>query len=59
MLNIYKHLVLNGYTLNSNPFGGKSTFIYRGVHGDTQITESRYMQAFLISNTQILRALYA
>lgn len=59
MLAIFKHLVLNGYILYSNPVRGKSTFILRGEHGNYELSEQSYYKACKLSKTKILRALYA
>jgi hypothetical protein len=59
MLVLFKHLVQNGYTLNPNPFGGTSKFILRSMYGDFTLPEQKYNEAYRLSQTKILRALYA
>jgi len=57
MLNIYKHLVQNGYTLKKSPFGGVCMFILRTRTGDFKVSEKIYAQMYRISCTKVTQAL--
>jgi hypothetical protein len=59
MLAILKHLVQNGYVLNSNEVRTKATFILRCEHGTYKLSEREYNKSYKLSLTKVLRGLYA